>query len=101
MAEKLTFEQFKAKLMNEMESVDEAAYGEFEDIEGIGEVEEVESTGGEGRGENWSAVYHLKDHDLYVRFNGFYMSHHGTDFEEGWDCMEEVRPTQKTVTVYE
>lgn len=66
---------------------------------GLGEVEEVEQYGGEGKGETWYSVKYFKDHDVYIRIDGFYASYDGTSFYDGYGC--EVRPTQKTITVYE
>lgn len=61
---------------------------------------EVEQYGGEGKGDTWYSVKYFKDYDVYLRINGWYQSHNGTDFN-GWEDVEEVRPQQKTITVYE
>lgn len=66
---------------------------------GLGEIKEVDSYGGEGQGETWYTIKHFVDHDVYIRTDGFYSSYNGTDFYDGWG--EEVKPVQKTVTVYE
>lgn len=66
---------------------------------GLGEVEEVEQYGGESMGETWYSVKYFKDHDVYIRIDGFYASYDGTSFYDGYGY--EVRPTQKTITVYE
>lgn len=66
---------------------------------GLGEIKEVDSYGGEGQGETWYKVNYFVDHNVYIRTDGFYTSYNGTDFEDGFG--EEVRPTQKTITVYE
>lgn len=72
----------------------------FEDFDKtpFGKVETVDQYGGEGEGEIWYIVYHFVDHDVYIRIDGFYMSHNGTDFDDHW---YEVFPFQKTITVYE
>lgn len=62
---------------------------------------EVEQYGGEDQGSTWYSVKYFPDHDVYIRVDGYYSSYNGTDFN-GWDgdC-KEVRPKQKTITVYE
>ncbi len=65
----------------------------------VGPFKQVYSKGGEGQGEEWFAVTLFEDHDVYIRVDGFYTSYDGTSF----DCAEfrEVRPQEKTITVYE
>jgi hypothetical protein len=80
--------------------VSDFGYGELDNpLENIGEWEEIEQYGGEGQGETWYSVKFFKDHDVYIRTDGFYSSYNGTDFEEGFG--EEVKPKLKTITVYE
>ena len=62
----------------------------------LGKFECVEQYGGEGQGDNYYSVYHFIDHDVYIRFDGWYASHHGSEYNE----MFEVRPVEKTITVY-
>jgi hypothetical protein len=67
-------------------------------------TEEVDSYGGEDQG---SEYYHIWKFTLpgpdqveqveYIRFDGCYASHYGTDYE-GYNY---VRPVEKTVIVYE
>ena len=66
-----------------------------------GPNEQVHSTGGEDRGSDWTRTYHFTDHDVYLKVTGYYQSHYGTDFDDGWNCVKEVKPVQKTITVYE
>lgn len=66
---------------------------------GLGKVVEIDQYGGEDQGSTWYSVKHFVDHDVYIKTSGYYTSYHGTDFEEGYG--EEVKPTQKTITVYE
>lgn len=80
-------------------SVDEFAYGDFHSPEGVGEWVEVDSYGGEGKGNEWYSIKFFKDHNVYIRTDGFYSSYHGTDFVDGYG--EEVKPVEKTVTVFE
>ena len=74
------------------------AYGYFEYIQEIGKWEEVDQYGGEGQGDTWYSVKYFKDHDVYIRTDGWYSSYEGTEFEEGYG--REVFPQQKTITVY-
>ena len=105
--EKLNFQQIleivKQKLDpdNDGSGVEEFAYEDYDHEElGLGEIEEVEQEGGMDEGSNWTSVKHFKDHDVYICVSGFYSSGNGTDFDGWFDCTE-VRPTQKTITVYE
>lgn len=66
---------------------------------GRGEIEEVDKYGGEGKGDEWYSIKHFKDHDVYIRTDGYYQSHNGTEFEQGYG--QEVKPVEKTITVYE
>jgi len=78
------------------------AYHDFDqDKIGLGEIKEVTQKGGEGEGNEWYSVKYFTDHDIYIRVDGYYSSYNGTDFDNGWDCCEEVKPQQKTITVYE
>ena len=100
--EKLTFAQIIEVLKEKYDDVSEFAYqDDFEDNElGLGEIEEVFQEGGEGEGEHWESVKHFKDHDVYISVSGYYSSYDGTDFD-GWEACTEVRPKEKTITVYE
>lgn len=66
---------------------------------GLGKIEEVDQYGGEGQGSTWYSIKYFEDHDVYIKTSGYYSSYHGTDFDYGYG--EEVRPTEKTITVYE
>lgn len=66
---------------------------------GLGEVEEVIQVGGESQGTTWYSVKYFKDHDVYIRIDGYYTSYNGADFYEGYG--REVVPTEKTVVVFE
>lgn len=83
-------------------SVRNFAYENYDrDLLGLGEIKEVEQHGGEGEGSNWFSVKHFKDHDVYIKVQGYYTSHYGTDFD-GWDdACTEVKPTTKTIQVFE
>lgn len=59
----------------------------------------VEDFGGEGKGDTVRIVVHFKEGDLYVKAEGYYASYDGSDWSSSeW---EEVRPKEKTITVYE
>ena len=62
---------------------------------------EVFQKGGEGEGDEWYSVKYFPQHDVYIRVDGWYQSHNGTEFYEGWGCCSEVRPQEKVITVYE
>jgi hypothetical protein len=70
-----------------------------EDAIGLGEIKEVEQYGGEGEGDRWWTVKHFVDHDVYIKTRGYYSSYNGTDFYYGLGT--EVKPTEKTITVFE
>jgi hypothetical protein len=67
----------------------------------VGEFTEVSQYGGEGQGDTWYSVKYFPKHDIYIKVDGWYTSYDGTDFD-GWDdACSEVRPIEKTITVYE
>jgi hypothetical protein len=97
---KLTFEQILGALR--MGGWDNEKIGdgleEEDEIEGIGTVEMVKDWGGEGQGDDIGHVFHFAQHNVYMRIDGYYQSHHGSD----WDNDPyEVKPQAKQVTVYE
>ena len=80
------------------------AHADFDSSEmGLGPITHIgeADSGGSDQGSDWQRVYHFEDHDVYIKVSGYYQSHHGTDFDEGWDSCSEVRPTSKTITVYQ
>lgn len=81
------------------EDISDFAYGPVDSL--AGPVKQVFSSGGEDRGSDWRRVFHFIDHDIYLQVQGYYQSHHGTDFDDGWGCVTEVAPKEKTITVYE
>lgn len=62
---------------------------------------EIDQVGGEDEGSHWHSVKYFKDHDVYIKVTGWYSSYNGTDFESWDEACSEVRPQQKTITVYE
>jgi hypothetical protein len=101
---KLTFQEIIDIAKQNTESVDEFVL-EYECDLGykLGKVEEIYDAkqGGEGKGENWVRVYHFKDHDVYIKVQGYYQSYSGVEFYNEWDSFSEVTPSQRIITVYE
>ena len=95
---KMDFKEIVNFLKNINQDVDEFAYGDFP--KELGEIKEVYSQGGSDRGSDWERVYHFINHDVFISFSGYYSSYNGVDFD-GWDDVNEVRPKEKTITVYE
>ena len=67
----------------------------------LGPVEEVDSYGGEDCGSTYYSVKYFVKHDIYIRVDGWYQSHYGTDFQDWDEACRQVKPTSKTITVYE
>lgn len=64
--------------------------------------DEIHQQGGEGEGDHWESVKYFPEQDIYIKVIGFYQSYNGTEFYGGYkDCCSEVRPKEKTITVYE
>lgn len=97
---KLTAQEIISKLTETYDQVDDFAY-QGAPVEVAGPNTRVHSTGGEDEGSYWCAVHYFPDHDVYLKVTGYYQSYSGTDFDDGWDCVTEVRPVEKTITVYE
>lgn len=69
-------------------------------IEKYGPVVEVQQFGGEGEGDRWWSIKHFVDKDIYIKINGYYQSHYGTDIYD-WSHVQIVSPQMKSITVYE
>ncbi len=67
---------------------------------GLGKVKTADSYGGEGQGDDYWAVHHFVDHDVYIKISGWYASYDGADFD-GWNSLKVVAPKEKTITIYE
>lgn len=64
----------------------------------IGKWEIVDEYGGEGKGEEHYYVLYFKDHDVYLKCDGFYTSYEGADYDDSeW---QHVVPKQITQTIY-
>lgn len=97
----ITKEQLISKLRELEISPEDFAYEDYDDNKiGFGRIIEVDQHGGEGEGSNWYSVKHLKNTNQYFKISGYYTSYHGTDFDSYEDCLKEVFPEEKTITVY-
>lgn len=97
----MNFEQIMDVLKDKIENVEKFAFEEYDKIAlDLGEVKEVEQVGGEGEGDHWHSVKYFTDHDIYIYVRGSYSSYNGTDFWDEWDACSEVKPQEKTITVY-
>ena len=67
----------------------------------LGDVQTVSQYGGEGKGSTYYTVRYFKDHDVYIRVDGYYQSHYGVDFQPWDQSAKEVKPQEKQITVYE
>lgn len=65
-------------------------------LKSLGDFECVDRYGGEGFGEWYWSVYHFKTHDIFIKFDGWYQSYHGSEFES----MFQVVPEEVTVIKY-
>ncbi len=97
----MTAQEIKAVLEEKL-TIEDFAFEDFDWEElGLGEIKEVEQRGGEGQGDEWYIVYYFPDHDIYLKVDGYYQSYNGTEFYDGWDDCYEVKPQEKTITVFE
>jgi len=63
---------------------------------------EVYQQGGEGEGDYWESVKYFPDDNVYIKVKGYYSSYEGIEFDGKYeDCCSEVKPVEKTITVYE
>lgn len=82
-------------------SIEDFAYEDYSHAElGLGEIKEIEQYGGEDMGSTWYSIKHFIDHDVYIKVSGYYSSYNGTDFDDYYDDCSEVKPAQKTITVF-
>jgi hypothetical protein len=67
----------------------------------LGTIKEVDSYGGEGMGDEYWRVYYLSKHDMYIRIQGYYQSHWGTEFPSTFEAaFSQVYPKEVTKTIY-
>jgi len=67
-------------------------------IEELGEPNEVDHYGGEGRGDSYHVVVHFPKVDKYVRAEAYYSSGNGVSDWENWFV---VTKQERVITVYE
>lgn len=99
-----TYDEIVAILQDKLTRVNQFAWEDFDSEElGLGTCKHIgeADSGGEDEGSDWQRVFHFVDHDVYIKVTGYYQSYNGTEFYNGWGCLSEVRPTQRTITVYE
>lgn len=98
---KMNFSELKIALERHYVSVDSFAHEIYEkEVPGVGKFDLVDEHGGEDEGSNWYNIRYFPDHDIYVKVQGYYQSYNGTSFDD-WGDVTEVRPVEKTITVYE
>lgn len=69
-------------------------------LEDLGNFEIVEDEGEyEGAGEECHRVWYFKDHDVYIRLDGWYASYDGTHWED--EDFKIVKPVDRMVRFYE
>jgi len=100
--EKKTYNEILEILKSKIEDVSNFAYEDYdsEELE-LGEIKEIHQHGGEGEGDYWESVKYFKDHDIYIKVEGFYQSYNGTEFYGNWKCASQVIPKEKIITVYD
>ncbi len=81
------------------EGYDERYPTECAHIKHLGKIETVYSKGGcEGGGDEAVRVFKFIDHGgICVKITGYYSSYEGTEWNGDW---KEVKPQEKTITVY-
>ena len=67
---------------------------------GIGPIEEIDSYGGEGKGETWWVVLFVPNHNVYIKVDGYYTSYDGTSFDSWEENCSQVEPKEVTITQY-
>jgi hypothetical protein len=98
----MSYKEIIIELKQQNVSVEEFALEYVDDIPEIGPWEKIHKYGGEGKGETWFVVYYFERHDVYIRIDGYYSSYDGVSFNNSWeDDAKEVKPQEKTITVYE
>ena len=75
------------------------AFQDYDELQlGLGEIEEVDQGGGPDKGNDWFRVFYFKEHDVYLRTDGWYSSYSGTEFDDGFGKL--VIPVEKTITTF-
>lgn len=98
----MNYQEILDILKEKIKEVDQFAHEDYDNEElGLGEIEEIAQQGGEGEGSTWYSVKYFKDHNIYIRVDGYYQSYNGTEFYDGWNCCSECKPVERLVTFYE
>lgn len=75
----------------------EDLYGNGIEVDGL-HLTLVEQVGGEGEGDEYFVVFTIQETGQFFRFDGYYSSYDGTNWED--TALREVQKTAKTITVY-
>lgn len=97
------FKKIIAILMKNDVTPYDFAFNDYQEIEELGKVKEVEQIGGEGEGDSWYSVKHFVDYGVFIRIDGNYSSYNGTDFYGELDSesmVYEVFPANIIKNVY-
>lgn len=93
--------------LNQTLSDNDIWVGEIAISEEVSDVSELMQTpikhvyqkgGNEGGGDYACGVIHFTEYDIYLKIEGYYCSHNGTEFDDDWF---QVFPRDITVTIYE
>ncbi len=101
---KLTASEIIEKFIELNYKVNDFAFNELDRDELIDhnlDYDEVDQYGGTGQGDTWYAIKYFPQHDVYIKVDGWYSSYNGTNFDGWGHDVYEVRPKEKTITVYE
>lgn len=77
----------------------EFAYEDFDTtkIKGkLGDFKVVARRGGSDQGTEWWNIFYFKEHDIYIKFDGYYTSYDGLEDVDAF----QVYPKEVMVTVY-
>lgn len=91
------------ELIEKIKSLSKKSEGYFaykmDETEELGKAPIVDEKGDcEGGGDFSMVVRYFENFGIYIRETGYYSSYNGTDWNNDF---EEVKPVQKTITVYE
>lgn len=64
--------------------------------EELGDFKVVARKGGSDQGTEWWTVFFFKEHDLYIKFDGYYTSYDGLEDVDTY----QVYPKEVSITVY-
>lgn len=67
----------------------------------LGKYKQTEKKGGRNQGEVYYTIVYFDEYDTYLKFEGIYRFHYDEVFYKGFDSLIEVKPTKKTIVVYQ